>query len=302
MATDVNKPEAVLTGTRQTMMTWAKVIRSTDEVPEIYREACQALVGSRPVFPYMVLAPVMTGTRHKDSEKLLCDVDDTLYIWERAGGQITTTGYPWQTARDIEFGNILLYSWITLSGVTTEGAAGASTVVFNLATARYFAPFINKMRPVPEGAGLKAEQAKFDHLAATDFKFMNFARESLVPGEAVRQTIWQPELRKRTGAVFGWPIYQTVSLAHLTLLTDKELILIRDDERAVKKAGKRYGGVWRYIPLRGIVSAAVAPAEDGLLTLSLGLTLDGRVDRVFALARRGELEQLQRALTTATEG
>jgi hypothetical protein len=293
---------STLTGTRQTMMSWAKVIESFAEVPEIYRDACRPLVAGRPVFPYLVLAPTLGGTRHKDSEKLLCDVDDTLYVLEHAGKWVAVTGYPWSTARDIEFGNILLYAWITLSGVTTKGEPDTSTVVFNLATARYFAPLIRKLRPAPpaiaDEAGYRAEQAKFGALASTSFKYMNFARESLAPGEKVLQTIWQPDLRRPIARVLGWSMFQTVSLAHLTLLTDKELILIWDDERSVKKAGMRYGGVWRYLPLRHLVSATVTERPDGCLMLALGLTANGQVEKIFDASHRAELEQLQRTLAT----
>ena len=123
---------------------------------------------------------------------------------------------------------------------------------------------------------------------------MNFACESLVPGEMVLQTLWQPELRQRAAAAFGLPIYRTVLLAHLTILTDKELILIWDDERTARKAGKQYGGVWRYVPLRHFVSASWGERDDGFLTLSLGLTSDGRIERVFAAASRDNLGQFQR--------
>ncbi len=184
---DMNQPTAVLTGARQTMMTWAKVARSLDEVPDAFREACGALVGSRPVFPYVVFAPSMGGTRHRNADRLLCDVDDTLYIFERVGQRLITTGYPWPATRDIEYGNSLLYSWITLSGRTTQGVDETSTVTFNLATARYFRPFIDKVRPTPapaDAAKLRAsgQQAKFDSLAKASFKFASFARESLAPG------------------------------------------------------------------------------------------------------------------------
>jgi hypothetical protein len=304
MSTDVNHPLSPLTGTRQTMMTWAKVIRAYDDVPETYRKACQQLFGTRPVFPYMVLAPVMAGTRHKDSEKLLCEVDDTFYLLERLGSRVTTLGYPWRTARDLEFGNILLYSWITLSGLTTDGVAEASTIVFNLATLRHFAPFIERMRPAPVAGGeaqRQAELAKFDALATTSYKYMSFARESLVPGEEVVQMVWQPDLRQTAATVLGRPFYRTVSLAHLALLTNQELILIWDDAHSVVKAGTRYGGVWRYIPLRHLVSATLMERDDGLVTLSLGLTSNGRVDQVFAPDRRRELEHLLHALETLTK-
>jgi len=50
------------------------------------------------------------------------------------------------------------------------------------------------------------------------------------------------------------------------------------------------------------VSAACLDAGDGRLTLSLGLTSNGRVDRIFAAASRQELEELQRVLNPAAAG
>ncbi len=282
------------------MTAWARVLRSYDEIPAEYRGAVRPLVEGRPIFPYLVLAPAQLGTRHKVPEKLLCDVGETLYLVERVGSRFTLTGFPWQTARDIEYGNTLLYAWLTLSGLTTEGEAASATVAFNLANLRYFTPLIKKLRPPPAAGAdldsLRAEQAKFDALASASFKFMNFAAESLMPGEKVQQMVWQPEIRQPAVSVLGFTLYRTVSLAHLTLLTDQELILIWDDERCVKKGSTRYGGVWRYIPLCHLVSVALAESADGLLTLSLGLTSGGRVDRVFEADRREELHQLQHTL------
>ena len=305
MTTTPGGAAPLLTGSAQTMTTWAKVIQSAEAVPEVYRAACRPLVEGRAELPYLVLAPTMGGPRRKagETEKLLCDVDDTLHIFERAGNLVTAVAYPWQGARDIEFGNILLYAWLTLSGLTTDGTAAATTIEFNLATARYFAPFIRRMRPAPvapltpaDEAGLRAEQAKFDDLATVNYKFTSFACENLVPGETVVQRLWQPDLRRRVGAVLGWPIYRTVSLAHLDILTDKELILIWDDERSAVKAGTRYGGVWRFIPLRHIVSTSLADTEAGCVTLSTELTSGGRVDQVFAASSREAVEAFRRQL------
>jgi hypothetical protein len=297
--TDETQPGALLTGGRQTMMTWSRVAESLDEVPEAFREACRALVGSRPVFPYVVYAPPMGGTRPRNYERLLCDVDDTLYIVERVGRRLTTVGYPWKAARDIEYGNSLLYSWITLSGQTTQGVDDASTVTFNLATARHYRPLISKVRPASapaDEAKLSAEQAKFDGLVKSSFKFASFARESLVPGETVLQTVWQPALRRQVASVLGWPLYRSVSLAHLTVLTDREVILICDEEQSAKKGKARYGGVWRYVPLRHVLSASILETPEGFLTLSLGLTGSGRIERIYAVASRAALEQFQSAL------
>ncbi len=286
----------MLTGARQTMLSWARVIESYDAIPEIYQGSCEMLLRDNQAFPYLVLTPALDGIRRKTTEKLICEVNDSLYVLERVGQRIITTAYPLKTIRDIETGSILLYSWITLSGVTSEGVVASSTIEFNTATGRHLAPFLNKIRPAFSGAdqvALSAEQAKFDYLALASFKFMNFARESLVCGEQVIHSVWQPEIRKPIATLFGWSFYRTLSTAHLTILTDKEVILIWEDERSTGNRGVRYGGVWRYIPLRHIISVSLAEPANNLLTLSLHLSPDARLDTVFAVSNQRELEHFR---------
>jgi hypothetical protein len=295
MATTLSSPWSKLTGAQQTMSSWAQVIESYDAVPAAYREECRKILGDRSVFPYVVFAPTIAGLEHKSVDHLLCDVDDTFYILERAGNQVVTTGYPWKTIHDFELGIILLYSWLTLCGETKERTTAVSTVAFNTATLRHLTPFLDKMRPAPTGTDemeLVAERAKLNYLGAVNYKFMNYARESLVHGEQVIQAVWQPEIRTRQANLFGLPLYRTRSMAHLTLLTNKEIILIRDDERSRENRGIRYGGVWQYIPLHHVVSVSLAEPTPEFLTCSLHLSSGARHDRVFATARRRELETL----------
>lgn len=284
-----------LTGAQQTMASWAKVIESYSAVPEVYKNAFRKLVGDRPTFPYTVLTPPMAGFLRKTTEKLICEVNDVFYVLERAGRKIIAKAYPLGAMRDVEVGVILLHSWITLSGVTTDGEAASSTFEFSSATGGRLAPFLNKIRSAingPDDTGLSAERAKFDNLASSSFKFMNYAKSSLMGSAKVLHTVWQPEIRAE-GVLSGWPFYQTVSPAHLTILTDKELILIWDDERVSGNKRARYGGVWRYIPLRSIVSVSLAEQANDLLTFSIELSGNDRLDKVFAAAHKHALEQLQ---------
>jgi hypothetical protein len=286
----------MLTGARQTMSSWARVIESYDSIPEIYQGSCEMLFRDSQAFPYLVLAPALDGIRRKTTEKLIGEVNDSLVVLERIGQRIVTTAYPLKTVRDVETGSILLYSWITLSGMTSEGVPASSTIEFNTATSRHLAPFLNKIRPAfgdADQTALRAEQAKFDYLALASFKFMNFARESLVCGEHVIHSVWQPEIRRPVATLFGWSFYRTLSTAHLMILTDKEVILIWDDERSTANRGVRYGGVWRYIPLRHIVSVSLAEPAGDLLTLSIHLSPDTHLDTVFAISNQRQVEHLQ---------
>jgi hypothetical protein len=219
-----------------------------------------------------------------------------IQILERTGNQVKLKSYPYQNIRMVEVGNILLSSWIIIRGVTSEGVASSTTIEYNAASERYLAVFLNKMRPVPLGtddASFMAEKTKFDYLSELNFKFMNYGRNSLVRGEKVIQTILQPEIREPAWRLLGWTFYRIVSPAHLTILTDQELILIRDDERGKEIRGVRYGGVWQYIPLRSIISVSLARPSNDLLALVITLSPDETLQKIFAVSSKPELEQLR---------
>lgn len=302
MATDLSSSPSVLTGAQQTMGAWTKVIESYAAIPEIYKYFFKSSLGDLQTFPYVVLAPALTRVR-KATEKLVYEVNDTLYVLARTGTEIVAHAYPLKTICDIEVGTILLYSWLTIHGMTSAGLMSATTIEFNSTSLRHYATFIAKIRPQPNVADdteLQKAQAAFDYLATENFKFMNYARSSLVGGEKVIHTLWQPEIRERIFPRLRVPFYRTVSTAHLAVLTDKELILIREDERSSRgKKGVRYGGVWHYIPLRNIVSVSLEQFTADLLILSVKLSSMGHADQLFALASRPEVTHLQNAIEKA---
>jgi hypothetical protein len=290
-----SNPTGSMTGARMTMLSWAKLIDSFEAVPEVYKGFFKTAGWDGVEFPHVVLTPAIDRWRYKLPEKLICDDANTIYVLERAGDQVIATGYPFQTIRDVETGEVLLRSWITISGVTDKGASNSSRFEFNTTSGRHFAALLNKLRPAPvklPDEQLAAEQRKFDSLAAVSFKFMNYARSSLIDGEKVLHILWQPEMRVKTIALPGWPFYRTITPAHLTVLTDKELILIWDDERANRNK-VRHGGVWRYIPLHSLVSTAALEQANSLMTLSIYLTGNDHLDRLFAVSSKSGIEQLR---------
>lgn len=305
MSSNIENPFAELTGAKQTMSSWARLIESFEDIPEIYKNSCRALLQGRDPFPYVVLAPAISDYKQRTTEKLLCEMDGVFHVWERSGKQVVSAAFPLKTIYSIEVGSVLLFSWLTVSGLTSEGVAGSTTISFNTATQRFLAPFIQQMRPTPvtvSEADWQTELAKFDRLSSSDFKFMNYARESLVRGDTVICSIMQPKIRKHIFTVFGQKFYRTMTLSHLALLTNREVIFIRDDERTgeIKGRGERYGGVWQYVPLRSITSAEITETENGLLSLSIKLTVAGQqLDKVFEASNKKELEEFQKKLAQA---
>jgi hypothetical protein len=282
------------------MMSWAKVIDSLEDVPEIYKNPYHRLVGNTGILPYTVLVPQQGSSRvRKPRERLLCEMDGTFYILEPVGAQVTTIGFRYQEICSLEVGNILLYSWFTICGKTNTGTDTTLTVEFNEASLRHFVPFFSKMRPAPTGfdkSGLKMEQAKFDYLSTENYKFMSFARESLVNGEKVIQTIYQPLKRQSVFSVSIHTFYRTIFQAHLTILTDKEIILIGDAESIAENKRSKYGGVWRYITLGSRPSIELEEQPDGLLRLTFHISGDVQVERFFEGSNLQEIGNLKKAL------
>jgi hypothetical protein len=295
MSENLNTQSAVLTGAKQTMAAWSKVIDSYEAVPAIYRSFFETQFADKQQFPYTVLAPSLVKPRGKTSEKLIYDANDAIHILERIGSQVTIKSYPYQTVCTVEVGSILLSSWLTINGLTSTGETSVSTIDYNTASARYFSPFLNKLRPAPQSVDeseFNAEKDKFDYLSAISFKLMNFGRSSLVYGEIVRHSLLQSEIREPIWTILGSMFQRTISPAHLTILTNQELILIHDVERGKEVPGPRYGGVWQYIPLCSITSATLSKPINDRITLSITLSSNETIEKLFEVSRKSELEQL----------
>jgi hypothetical protein len=281
----------LLTGTEQTRLTWARAVESSADLPQFYQSYMDELLAGR-AFPYAVLTPTFPGFMHRENEHLIFSLDRHLYVLERHKQQLNVVRYVLADIHYVEVGAILLYGWLKLSG-SADGQLVTSTLRFNVVTDRLFVPFVNQIRPAarPFAAGdLSAEQDKFDYLMSVNFKFMNYARRSLQPGERVIQPLLQPEIRAKLITVFGRSLYRTVALSHIHILTDTEWIIIRDDERSPGGNGRvRHGGVWDYVPLDRIRAVVLTPRHDGRLVLTIQLPHGDQIDSVFAASQRDKL-------------
>jgi hypothetical protein len=281
----------LLAAAEQTRLSWARMVESYDEVPEIYKGFFDGLPTS--TFPYAVLTPTFKGFLHQESEKLVCSPDHVLYILERAKNDLLCTRYSLEDISYVEVGLILLKAWITIRGIASDGALTSSTLKFNAVTERLFTPMLKKIRTVAGGrtdADLGWELSKFNHLGTLNFKFMNFARRSILPGEEVMCTLLQPEIRATVITLLGRSLFRTISTAHLHILTDRELIMIRDENSDGWSREVRYGGIWTYVPLGKITSVSLTDRGDSLLVLSIHLPENDRLDSLFSTSARREID------------
>lgn len=304
MSQNVQSQSTALTGARQTMSAWSKLIESPEDIPAIYKTCFEKHFGSEQAFPYVILTPALDNHTHKITEKLVCDTADRLYVFEKNGDRIDTNCYPYQEIYSSEVGSILLYSWLTIRGKTSEGEPSVSTIEFNTTSKRYFESVLNKLRPAFETMDetqIAAEKDKFNSLSDINFKFMNHGRESLLPGETVLHFLLQSELRQPLFTIFDKTFYKTLSLTHMAVVTNRELILICDTGNTKEQRSDRYGGIWQYIPLRYIDSVSLSEVVDDKLTLSIHCQPDRTIEKLFDISNLPNLQQLCFELQSLTE-
>jgi len=190
-----------------------------------------------------------------------------------------------------------LESGLQISGSDSNGQNTTINLRFNTVTDYLFTPMINEIRQAQFSAIEKKEDFDFSELKMASYKFANYTRHSLLPGERTLQIVWQPEMRagrfKRPFLIFlNKVITRLVLPNHVLVLTDQELILIREDEHQIRK--ENYGGVWDFVPLMHVNQITIEDLEDGLLSFIVHLR-DGReLRQVFPPERRSELEDLIR--------
>jgi hypothetical protein len=148
------------------------------------------------------------------------------------------------------------------------------------------------VRPLPvdsKDGTQSAEIEKFDYLADVNFKFMNLARRSLLDGEKIVQFILQPEIQEKVLTFLNKTYDRTISATHMSILTDCELIVIRED--VTQRKEDRYGGIWDYIPLKKIKSLSVSEKADTLLGLNIQIPEEMSFELLFQVSAKDELNQ-----------
>jgi hypothetical protein len=281
--------------------TWARRLASYNELPDLYRPFFDALPADRTEpFPYTVLTPTFKDIpRRAQHEKLVCLLGDELVILEGLDDHLAQTHFPLNGRCFVERGVILLQAWITVRGEASSGGPKSVTLRFNSVTDHIMAPFVDRLRPspaVPSAIDLDAERARFNYLAQTHYKFYSHGRASIQPGVRVQQILLQPEIRRTSFTLLGYSLSRRLSPAHLVVLTDTELILIRDDESQFWLKGAAHGAIWSYVPRNLITSLALAPGQHDLLTFDATLR-DGTTLRApFESSAEPDLRRIMQEL------
>lgn len=267
---------------------WARRLTDLSQVPRVFREALPHRAES---IPHIIYAPTDRWGWRKAHPKILCVAQDAVTLLELGRNGVGSLTIPLSAVAGVEMGRILLYSWLTITGTGRNGTV-AVKVEFNSVVESVFQPLAAMIRTATAGihAGdreaLRHEWRKLDPLAKESYKYANFAKASLLPGERVRVTAFEPGIQRKT-----WRGTRTVVPANLAVLTDRELILIRDAPR--REALENYGGVWHYLALERVAGLAVEQERDGMCSLIAQASGDYCVRCVFSTAHEGRVRRLR---------
>lgn len=275
-------------------LSWAKHIKSYDAVPDIYKFFFEPFRKEGRAFPYTILTPTFEGLlQARTTEKLVCDLDSDIYVLERVADAVKVYGFPVDAISCVEVRIVLLDSQITICGTTKDGLSTSITIKFNTATEDLFTPILEKIRRAAIGSATREwvpETGKLEDLGKLDYKFMNYARHSLLGGEKIIQMILQPKIQATMLTILGKTFYKTISRAHLSILTDRELIIIREEDNP--RVIGEYGKISDYIRLKKTVNLSLGGESDELSKLSIQLPEGVRIERLYQASARQEINQL----------
>lgn len=249
----------------QSLRTWARRVTSYEEIPTGFRE----YFPDSEEFPYTVFIPPQRwGIFQKRPSRLLSLERDRLLILEARRGKVNAIWHPLQTITYLEYGRFLLKSWLTFTNDTSQ----TSTIQFNTVNERVFRPIVKAIRrgihlpqpPLSNQQEHQKELAKLGYLNMVNYKYMNFGRESLLPGDIILRTVYQPNLCISQAHVFKRPMFKRYLTPHLSILTNRELILIKEHSAVKTETQPEYGGVFIYIPLRQIQHIAFDTGPEAM--------------------------------------
>lgn len=282
---------------KPTQDTWTRLVSEEQDIPESFGDFFRKIYTVEKPYPYTVFVPFDKWYQGKTNPKLICLFDNQIFIAEKIKEQIVFYCFMIHQIHYIEMGTLLLHSWLKIIG-TVDGQLTSTTIEFNTVAAELFKPIIEKIRATIYNLEkidnskfqLLKEQQKFDFLTNENFKYMNFGKQSLLPGTEVVQILLQPDIR-----VKYWKfLYRMISFTQLTILTDQEMIIIKDDDSLKKVQQVRYGGIWCYIPLNKIIKLDVTSNLKGdLYTLLVYLPRDITISTLFSVEQKSQLDLLR---------
>lgn len=275
-----------------TIDTWPRWVKNFDELPQSFMESFRNTTLGVDAFPCTVFAPPDTWNRRRTTPKVISVTDNHLLISEKNKKTINNRAIPFNEIICIETGTVLLKSWIKI-GCIHENQVFWESIIYNTVAKRIFENITQKIKEkllgVMPGPCQQEEKVKFNWLIKPNYKFMNFGKQSIQNGESVIRMLLQQEISEKFYRYFT----KTLTSAHLTILTDKELVIINEGESKNPRQQSRYGGTWHYLPLAQLTKLSISEdLESNLIKFTAHLSGETEVTNLFGSEKRDELMQL----------
>lgn len=239
---------------------WPRLISENKDIPPLFVGKFHSAACHLEQFPYTIYLPRYSWNERETNELLLFVIDDQLYILEETKNGIEVTGYPFEDIVLLNRGTMLLYSWIKIVGLV-NGKIKTTVIEFNTVTESMFERLLSAIRhkygssTAFDDAFACTGSSGLEALSNLDYKFSNYARKSILSGQRIRELLFQPVIKAKYFRFFS----RMISKAHLHILTDSELIVIKEDNADVKRfKTKKYLAVWHYVPLNKIQSVSMS--------------------------------------------
>jgi hypothetical protein len=285
-------PTSRLTAAELTRSSWARPVEAYAALPTAYQGFFQPLQAQGRDFPYTLLTPAYQTLNDCSPEKLVCNLGDEIVILEQRGAACLETRFPLADITCLEARVMLLDSRIRVSGFSRQGFTTA-VLRFNTVTDYLFAPLLEAIRRgaagIP-GTGLASAGAAFQAWKRQNYKLMSYARRSLLDGESLSASLLQNEIRRPLLTVLGRTYYRLAAPALAAILTDHELILIREETHRQGEA--HYGGIWDFLPLSRVAALSLSEKDSSLLRLNIRLAGELRLECLVEQASRREIGAL----------
>ncbi|HYE83978.1 MAG TPA: hypothetical protein VEG39_17655 [Clostridia bacterium] len=280
------------------IQSWPRLISSFEEIPNCFQRSFNSIINGAELFPYTVYLPEYSWDERKTNEMLLCLTDKVIYIIEVNNGNTQVIAYPFEDIVLLNRGAMLLYSWIKFAGYV-NGRLKTTTIEFNTVTEKLFEKLLSMIRiqyssseyaAGIETAGACPDLQELDLLSAIDYKFMNYAKRSVLPDERILEYLFQPAMSKKYFRFFSKPL----SKAHMYILTGKELILIEEEYQDIKRfRTKKYLVVWNYIPLNKIKNISIGEYQtDVSVKMNIKLITRECISSIYSYTQKDILKSL----------
>lgn len=226
--------------TNKTTDYWTKEINDFSTLPETLQlEVNKILETEENNHPLAIKVPA--NEEHESLETLLIIFEELVYILENNDGFIEKYTIAYSDINFIELKIILLNSYIILNDGNIS-----KKIFFNTSSESFFHQLVEKIRVNQNlSDDFELSYEDIDYLEEIDIKLYNYSKYALKFHNEIIDSVYQNET---SDSDFG---------SSITILTDNELVFIKEPNKDKQPMDSLYGGQWLYIPLSKIVDVFV---------------------------------------------